>query len=43
MNKIFCKIAEMINESISKYLPDVKSEDLEENGTIAELKAKYGL
>ncbi len=42
MNKIFCKITEMINESISKYLSDVKSEDLEENGKIYYMNGKNG-
>ena len=42
MNKIFCKITEMINESISKYLPDVKPEDLEENGKIYYMNGKNG-
>lgn len=32
----------MINESISKYLPDVKPEDLEENGKIYYMNGKNG-
>ena len=34
MNKVILMIKEMINNSITKYLPDVKSNDLEDNGTI---------
>ena len=42
MNKVLNEIKKLVNESISKYLPDVKSNDLEENGLIYYMNGKNG-
>lgn len=42
MNKILSSIKELINESINKYLPDVKENELEENGSIYYMNGKNG-
>lgn len=42
MNKILKEIKILMNKSIGKYLPDVKSSDLEENGTIYYMNGKNG-
>ena len=42
MNKVILMIKEMINNSITKYLPDVKSNDLEDNGTIYYMNGNNG-
>lgn len=42
MNKVLNEIKKLINESISKYLPDVKNSDLEENGNIYYMNGKNG-
>lgn len=42
MNKILNEIKTLIHENISKYLPDVKSSDLEENGAIYYMNGKNG-
>ena len=42
MHKVLLEIKEMINKSISEYLPDVQSGDLEENGNIYYMNGKNG-
>lgn len=42
MNKILNEIKKIINENINKYLPDVKQDDLEENGTIYYMNGRNG-
>ena len=34
MHRLISEIKEMVNKSIREYLPDVPSNDLEENGNI---------
>lgn len=42
MHKALSEIREIINKSISEYLPDVQSGDLEENGNIYYMNGKNG-
>lgn len=42
MNKKLKDVKQIINENINKYLPNVKSNDLEENGTIYYMNGKNG-
>ena len=42
MHKVLLEIKEMINKSISEYLPGVQSGDLEENGNIYYMNGKNG-
>lgn len=42
MNKILKEIKTIINESINKYLPEIKSNDLEEDGTIYYMNGRNG-
>ena len=34
MNKILGEISEIVKESLKKYLPQISTQDLEENGKI---------
>ena len=42
MHKVLSEIKEIINKSISEYLPDVQSGDLEENGNVYYMNGKNG-
>lgn len=42
MNKILKEVTSLINETIRKYLPDIKNSDLEENGAIYYMNGKNG-
>lgn len=42
MNKVLGEIKKIIDDSIRKYLPDVKSSDLEDNGNIYYMNGKNG-
>lgn len=42
MNSILKKVKQIVNESINKYLPDVKSSDLEGNGTVYYMNGRNG-
>ena len=42
MHKVLSEIKEIINKSISEYLPDVQSGDLEEDGSIYYMNGKNG-
>ena len=42
MNRILNEIKEIIKQNINEYLPEVKSSDLEENGTVYYMNGKNG-
>ena len=42
MKNILEEIKKIINENIKKYMPDLKSSDLEENGTIYYMNSQNG-
>ena len=42
MHKVLSEIEEIINKSISEYLPDIQSSDLEEDGSIYYMNGKNG-
>lgn len=43
MNRILNEIKEIIKQNINEYLPEVKSSDLEENGTVYYMNGKMEL
>lgn len=42
MNRILNEIKEIIKQNINEYLPEIKSSDLEENGTVYYMNGKNG-
>lgn len=42
MNRILNEIKEIIKQNINEYLPEVKPNDLEENGTVYYMNGKNG-